>query len=173
MREFPAFAFRVFAYSCAAMPPISFYHLLSTSRERAVPKLMEKALASGARVVVLAGNEAALKTISDALWTADPASFLPHGGTRDGHASEQPIYLTLAEENPNGASILCILDGSSPETMASYAKVLDVFDGTDEAETAAARARWTRYKQAGYALQYVKQQPSGSWKIEMSTEAAA
>jgi DNA polymerase-3 subunit chi len=155
------------------MTTISFYHLLSTSRERAVPKLMEKALASGAKVVILSSTEAQLKTMSDALWSNDAASFLPHGGARDGHAQEQPIYLTLADENPNGAEILCILDGSTPASLTTYTKVLDVFDGSNEEEVAAARTRWAAYKAQGLALQYVKQQPGGSWKIEMTSAAAA
>lgn len=152
---------------------ISFYHLLSTSRERAVPKLMEKALGTGAKVVMLAGNDSVLKSMSDALWSNDPASFLPHGGARDGNASEQPIYLTLAEENPNGADILCILDGSSPASIGSFSKVLDVFDGSKDDEVAGARERWAAYKKQGYALQYVKQQQGGGWKIEMTSDASA
>lgn len=151
---------------------IQFYHLLSTSRERAVPKLMEKALASGAKVVMLAREEATLKRMSDALWTNDPASFLPHGTARDGNAAAQPIYLTTAEDNPGSAEILCILDGSSPTSMGTYSKVLDVFDGSKEDEVAAARQRWTTYKAQGFALQYVKQQPGGGWKVEMTHEAA-
>lgn len=152
---------------------IQFYHLLSTSRERAVPKLMEKALGSGAKVVMLAGSDTVLKAMSDALWSNDPAGFLPHGTGRDGHASEQPIYLTLADENPNGAEILCVLDGSLPASAPTYKKLLDVFDGGNEAEVANARSRWAHYKAAGYALQYVKQQPGGGWKVEMTQDAAA
>lgn len=152
---------------------IQFYHLLSTSRERAVPKLMEKALSSGAKVVMFASADAPLKTMSDALWTVDPASFLPHGSRRDGYVSEQPIYLTSTEENPNDAEILCILDGSSPASITHYSKVLDVFDGSREDEVASARARWASYKSQGFALQYVKQQPGGGWKIEMTSEATA
>jgi DNA polymerase-3 subunit chi len=155
------------------MTTIQFYHLLSTTRERAVPKLMEKALKSGSRVVMLTGNDSILKTMSDALWTSDPASFLPHGSARDGHTAEQPIYLTTTNENPNGAEILCVLDGSLPESVKSYTKLLDVFDGSKEDEVAAARSRWSHYKSQGYALQYVKQQPGGSWKIEMTQDAAA
>ena len=154
------------------MTTIQFYHLLSTSRERAVPKLMEKVLSSGAKAVMLANNEGMLKTMSDALWSNDPDSFLPHGTKRDGHTAEQPIYLTLADENPNGADILCILDGSMPESVAAYGKVLDVFDGNNDADVASARTRWAHYKGKGYALQYVKQQPGGGWKIEMTQDAA-
>lgn len=152
---------------------ISFYHLLSTSRERAVPKLMEKVLASGAKAVLLAGSDTVLKQMSDALWSNDPTSFIPHGGAKDGHASAQPIYLALAEENPNGASILCVLDGSEPASLSTYDKVLDVFDGSNEAEVAAARTRWASYKSQGFSLQYVKQQPNGGWKVEMTSAAAA
>lgn len=154
-------------------PTIQLYHLLSTSRERAVPALMQKVLVSGAKAVMILDNDASLKTMSDALWSTDPASFIPHGGPRDGHESEQPIYLSLTDTNPNGATILCILDGSTPASLATYTKVLDVFDGTNDAAVAAARARWTQYKEQGYALQYVKQQPGGGWKIEAESAAAA
>lgn len=152
---------------------IQFYHLLSTSRERAVPSLMQKVLSSGARAVMILDSDAALKTMSDALWSSDPASFIPHGSLRDGNEALQPIYLSLTDTNPNGADILCILDGSSPASIPQYKKVLDVFDGTNEAAVAAARTRWTQYKSAGYALQYIKQQPGGSWKMEMESAASA
>lgn len=152
---------------------VQFYHLLSTSRERAVPKLMEKALSSGSRVVMLMGSDTALKSMSDALWTANPDGFLPHGSARDGHADEQPIFLTLTEENPNKAEILCVLDGSIPASASGYTKLLDVFDGTNEADVAAARTRWMHYKNNGFTLNYVKQQPGGGWKIEMMHDAAA
>lgn len=145
---------------------VQFYHLLSTSRERAVPKLMEKALGSGARVVMLLPEEAARKQMSDALWTGNPDGFLPHGNAEEAGAGEQPIVLALQESNPNGADILCVLDGSLPEQAAAYAKVLDVFDGADSSAVTAARARWAQYKEKGFALQYVKQQPGGGWKIE-------
>lgn len=153
-------------------PTIQFYHLRSTSRERAVPKLMEKALESGARVLLRAGSEAALKAISEALWVNDPASFIPHGLAREARAAEQPIVLTMSEDNVNAAQILCVLDGVKPESLAGYTKLLDVFDGNNETEVAAARQRWSHYKSQGYALQYVQQQPGGGWKIEMSVEAA-
>ncbi len=148
------------------MTIVQFYHLRSTSRERAVPKLMEKALGSGGRVVMMAASDAALRSMSEALWTNDPNSFLPHGSAREANAEQQPILLTLADENPNNADILCVLDGVSPASLAQYSKVLDVFDGGDEAAVAAARQRWARYKEAGHKLQYVQQQPGGGWKVE-------
>ena len=154
------------------MTTIQFYHLLSTSREWAVPRLMEKALAQGSRVLLRCENEAALKTMSEALWTSDPAGFLPHGNARDAHAEKQPVLLATEETHANGADILCLLDGSVPADPSRYAKVLDVFDGGDEAAVAAARRRWSAYKEQGFALQYVKQQPGGGWKIEQEVKSA-
>ena len=151
---------------------VQFYHLLSTSRERAVPKLMQKVLGTGSKAVMILDSETALKEMSDALWSNDPASFIPHGGPRDGNETLQPIYLTLTDKNPNGADILCVCDGSSPESLAHYAKVLDVFDGTNDDAVKAARVRWAQYKDKGYALQYIKQQPGGSWKMEAEASAA-
>ena len=148
------------------MTTIQFYHLLSTTRERAVPKLMEKALASGSKVVMLFDNDAAMKTMSDALWSANPGGFLPHGTARDAFPEHQPILLSLVDANPGGADILCVLDGSSPASLPSFTKMLDVFDGNDDAAVANARTRWSTYKEQGHSLQYVKQQPGGGWKIE-------
>lgn len=148
------------------MTTIQFYHLLSTSPERAVPKLMEKALATGSKVVMLLPNAAALKTMSDALWSTPADGFLPHGGPSDGRADDQPIYLTTSDENPNHADLLCILGGAIPASLPEYAKVLDIFDGSNEADVQRARERWSTHKAAGHKLQYIKQQPGGGWKIE-------
>lgn len=151
---------------------VQFYHLLTTSPERAIPKLMEKALGANSKVVMLASDEQMMKRVSDALWNSDPNGFLPHGTNKDAHADEQPIYLSLADENPNNADVLIVLDGSLPASVGTYRKVLDVFDGNDEKAVLAARERWTHYKAQGIGLQYVKQQPNGAWKIETESNAA-
>lgn len=137
-----------------------------------MPKLMEKALASGSKVLMLCGSDAAVKSMSDALWNSNPNGFLPHGSSKEAHADLQPILLSVEDAAANGADILCILDGSTPASLPKYSKVLDVFDGSDDAAVAGARQRWSAYKEQGYALQYVKQQPGGGWKIEQEVKAA-
>lgn len=145
---------------------IQFYHLLHTPLMRALPKLMEKMLEQNGRAVVLTDSPASAQALSDALWANDPASFLPNGTARDAMPEEQPIYITWTPENPNGATVLVVTDGSQPEGVDAYGKVLDMFDGTDPAAVAAARTRWSAYKQAGHTLSYIKQQPGGGWKAE-------
>lgn len=146
------------------MTTIQFYHLLSTPLTHALPKLMEKALQAGYRAVIVAGSDTQLAALDDALWTADAASFIPHGSDQDGAPEEQPIYLTLRHEAIDGTGVLVITDGSSCSQPGQYEKILDMFDGHDEAAVEAARTRWKAYREADYPLHYIQQQPGGGWK---------
>ena len=145
------------------MAEISFYHLRSTPLERALPGILERALAAGHRVVVLAGSDERVAHLNDLLWTYDDAAFLPHGSARDGEAERQPIWLTTTDENPNRASMLVLLDGASSARLGEYARACDFFDGNDEAAVAAARGRWKAAKEAGHALVYWEQ-VDGKWQ---------
>lgn len=142
---------------------IQFYHLLHTPLERALPKLVERVLAQNSRALVRTASDAQAEQLCDQLWTHDPNSFLPHGTAKDGHVSEQPVFLTPTRDNPNGSDILIITDGSMAEDAAAFSKVLDMFDGQDENAVAAARVRWAAYKEAGHSIAYNKQQPGGGW----------
>lgn len=144
------------------MTDIRFYHLTTSPLERALPQLMERAAGAGFRVVVKAGSGEAVEKLNALLWSYAPDSFLPHGSAANGHADEQPIWLTDQDENPNAATLLAVTDGSTP-TLDGYARVLDLFDGGDDAAVQAARQRWKTYKDAGHELQYWQQTDSGGW----------
>lgn len=146
------------------MTDIQFYHLLTTPLERALPKLMEKALSAGMRCVVRVDSEATMDRLNDVLWTYQERSFLPHGSAKDTHAQHQPIYITYRDENPNGATLLVITDGSQLDNPESYTKVLDIFNGHDEAAVSNARSRWKHYQTSDHTLSYIKQQEGGGWK---------
>lgn len=145
-----------------------FYHLLSTPLESALPKLLEKALAGGYRALVLTESETQAERLNQWLWSYDPDSFLPHGTAKDGDAAHQPVYLTTKMENPNGAAVLVVTDGSQCDEPAGFERVLDIFDGNDPEATVSARSRWKYYKDAGHDLSYIKQNASGGWdKMEI------
>lgn len=146
------------------MADVDFYHLTASSLDEALPKLLEKLLSSGARGVVLAGSKERAEHLDALFWTYRPDAFLPHGGARDGHAADQPIWLTDKDENPNGATILVLIDGRVPATLDGYQRCLDLFDGRDEDALAAARARWQSFKAQGHALTYWSQTPEGGWR---------
>jgi len=140
---------------------IGFYHLSSTALERSLPKLLERGLTQGYRIVVRAASPERVEQLSATLWTYDEASFLPHGSARDGNAAMQPIWLTHSSENPNGASMLVLVDGVEAEDLGSYARCADLFDGNDPGAIEAARSRWRRAREAGHTLTYWQQTISG------------
>lgn len=143
------------------MTEIGFYHLDRTPLERALPKLLERGLAAGFRILVVAGSAERVEHLDAALWTYDDASFLPHGSRRDGEAARQPIWLAASDENANGADMLVLADGAASARLGEYRRCLDLFDGRDEAALAAARERWRLAKAAGHALTYWQQTASG------------
>ena len=145
------------------MAEIGFYHLDRMPLEEALPKLLEKAYGSGARMVLRAPDPAAVERLNRLLWTFNASSFLPHGSAADGWAEEQPIYLTAKDENPNGADILVQVEGAEAGDLASYRRVLDLFDGSNAEALAAARIRWRAYKDAGHVLNYWQQKLQGGW----------
>lgn len=146
------------------MTEIGFYHLQRTGLERALPKLLEKALERGMRAVVLAGSEERVEALNAALWTYEQRSFLPHGSARDGFAEEQPVYLAATEENPNGATLLILVDGMEAAGLGEYERCLDLFDGNDGDAVTAARERWTKAKEAGHTVAYWQQDEQGRWR---------
>lgn len=143
------------------MAEIGFYHLLATPLERALPRLLERAISQGYRIVVRAGSTERVEHLNALLWTFDDASFLPHGAARDGNAASQPIWLTERVENPNGATMLVLVDGVEADDLEGFARCADMFDGNDRAAVEAARQRWRRARDAGHTLTYWQQTPSG------------
>ena len=143
------------------MTEIRFYHLSSISLEQSLPKFLERAWIQGHRIVVRATSPERVEHLNAILWTYEEASFLPHGSMRDGNAATQPIWLTHRGENPNGATLLIVVDGVEAADIASYARCTDLFDGNDAGSLEAARARWRRARDAGHALTYWRQTTSG------------
>jgi DNA polymerase III subunit chi len=132
-----------------------------TPLERALPRLLERALKDGYRILLMAGSTERVEHLNQLLWTFDDASFLPHGSARDGHADRQPIFLTAAEGNPNQASMLVLVDGARSSAVGGFKRVCDMFDGNDDAAVEAARGRWREAKAAGHQLTYWEQTGSG------------
>ncbi len=145
------------------MTKVSFYHLTTAPLEQALPILLEKSLQAGLRVVLMAGSRERVAHLDAHLWTFDPASFIPHGSGRDGMESQQPIFLTDADENPNNAELLVLTDGVTSRHLSDFARCLNLFDGQDEAAVAQARAYWKEWNVAGHELIYYQQTDRGGW----------
>ena len=146
------------------MAEILFYHLTHSSLEQNLPDLLEKTLARGWRALVRFGSPAGLAALDDRLWTWRDDAFLPHGTAAAGRAAEQPVYLTLGEENPNEATVLMLVDGAraTPAEMAGFERTCLIFDGGDERAVATARDDWRSVRAAGLPAVYWAQE-RGRW----------
>jgi DNA polymerase III subunit chi len=146
------------------MTEIFFYHLQRQPIERVLPQLLERSYERGWRVVVQAASDERLDALDALLWTYRDDNFLPHGTTREPDPAAQPILLTTAEHNPNGATVRFLIDGvPMPADAESYDRIVLLFDGEDDDALAAARAHWNEAKTQGFAVTYWQPDEQGRW----------
>lgn len=141
-----------------------FYHLERAPVERILPELLEKTLAKGWRAEVRTGSQEGLDQLNTLLWTYRPDSFLPHGTVKDGSAAEQPVLLTVDQENLNQADVLFLIDGAPPGDVSPYKRCITIFDGRDEEALTQARAFWSQSKADGSPVTYWQQSDRGKWE---------
>jgi DNA polymerase III subunit chi len=159
------------------MVEISFYHHQTRTIEDTLPKLLEVSLSRGWRVVVQAASPQRLDALDQHLWAYKLESFLPHGTARDASPETQPIYLTCADDNPNGADVRFFVEGAQISPVLSGAgapktRAVLLFNGENPDELANARAQWKELRDAGQTLVYQQQDESGRW-IEKAREPKA
>ena len=150
------------------MTEISFYHLTVSNIESALPKLLERVIASGKRALVRVESEERVGILNSKLWTYDQSSFLPHGTIKEGKADSQPIWITEKHENPNKSDVLVVLDGDETPDLDDFERCLEVFNGADDAAVDVARARWRHYTNSGYTITYWQQSSEGRWETKNS-----
>jgi DNA polymerase-3 subunit chi len=147
------------------MTEMLFYHLQRQPLERVLPTLLERSIERGWRAVVQAPSEERVDALDAHLWTFRDESFLPHGTWRDAEASEQPILLTIHDDNPNGAAVRFLIDGTPvPADLRGYDRIVVLFDGEDPEAVAAARERWSEGKAQGFEVTYWQTDDQGRWQ---------
>lgn len=139
---------------------VSFYQLLKTPLEKALPKLVEKIYQNGYRVLIVCDTQERVEMLNNVLWTFSPGAFIPHGC--EGDAKRQPIWLTTELTNANNANLVIITNGMFVPGD-SFEKCLDIFDGNDETSLKNARSRYADYKNAGFKMAFWQQNETGAW----------
>ena len=146
------------------MTEVLFYHLQNAPLEQVLPQLLERSLERGWRAIVRAGGPERLDALNNVLWTYSDDSFLPHGTKDDGPPALEPVFLTVEDDNPNGANVLFVVDGAAPGDIGPYERCVLMFDGRDEAALAAAREHWKTLKAEGHEATYWQQSEQGRWE---------
>lgn len=145
------------------MSEVSFYQLQLQPLEVALPKLLARVLEAGLRAVIRIASEERLASLDQALWADDPDSFLAHGAKDTPQPENQPIYLTLEDDNPGGANVLVLVDGRMSDDLSGYDRCLYMFDGRSEELKEQARLDWQTFKDAGHEVTYWRQTDAGGW----------
>ncbi len=147
------------------MTELLFYHLDRRPVEAVLPQLLEKSLARGWRVVVQSSSEERVEALDAHLWAYRDDSFLPHGTFRESLAGEQPVLLTVHDDNPNRATVRFLIDRAAPPADAqAYERLVVLFDGADEEALAEARDLWRAKKADGFEVTYWQCDESGRWQ---------
>ena len=147
------------------MAEVLFYHLTRSTMEDALPQLLAKTLERGWRAVLQAVTLERIDALDEHLWTFRDESFLPHGKAGGSRDADQPLLLTISDDNPNRANVRFYVEGAVPEgALDGYDRCVVMFDGEDEAQLTAARAVWKALKGGEHALTYWQQTPERRWK---------
>jgi DNA polymerase-3 subunit chi len=146
------------------MTEVLFYHLERQTLEAVLPGLLERCIERKWRVVVQAGSEERVAALDTHLWTYRDESFLPHGTKRDGALAAQPVWLTVADDNPNAATVRFLVDGAPLPALDGYERVVCIFDGNDAAALDDARSAWRAVKAQGADATYWRQGEDGRWQ---------
>ena len=142
---------------------VDFYHLTVAPIDRVLPRIAERVLADGGRLLIVA-DQARLPALDKLLWTWRADSFLPHdcaGGDRD---ADQPILLSADTRAANTARNIAIADGAWRDAA------LD-FDRAHMSQSVCSRPEcvaWAQSKVAGFTNETATYYPFGVYKKSVS-----
>ena len=139
---------------------VDFYHLAQSPLERVLPRICEKVLLDGERLLVVAETEL-LADLDSQLWSYGRDAFLPHGRSDRPGAEMQPVLLSDKVEPANGANNVALADGRWREEALGFSRAFYLFD-SGYLDTA--RGTWRALKdREGVERRYWKQDERGKW----------
>ncbi len=128
------------------------FHCNAPDRLAYCCRLLRKAVAGGARVVVT-GSPETLAQLDELLWTFSPTDFVPHCQI-DSEAdlvAASPVILALMIESAPHQQVLVNLGQSVPDGFERFERVIEIV-GLEDDERQFARARWKHYTERGHAI---------------------
>jgi len=138
---------------------VDFYHLTRQPVTQVVPRLAERVVASGRRLLIVSSDAAQRSALDQRLWDYAADSFLPHAQSGEGDDSVQPVLIAPVPAAGNGARCILIADGLWRDEALAFDRAFHLFD---EASILAARAAWKELgAHAGVERRYWKQGERG------------
>jgi DNA polymerase-3 subunit chi len=138
---------------------VDFYHLATAPIERVLPRICERLLEDGQRLLIVA-DAGLLGQLDTQLWSYSRDAFLPHGRSDKAGAEAQPILLGTATDPRNGATNIALADGVWRQEALEFARTFYFFDNAHLEE---ARKAWRMLGEQECQRRYWKQGERGKW----------
>jgi DNA polymerase III subunit chi len=132
------------------MTEVVFY-THAADRLRTICQISAKALAGRRRVMILTPGASVTEDVSLLLWKVPATGFSPHCRSSDPLAAVTPIIVDHLSEPMVHDDVLINLCDDTPACFSRFRRMVEVV-GLDDAERAAARARFKFYRDRGYEI---------------------
>jgi DNA polymerase III subunit chi len=128
------------------------FHFNASDKVGHACRLLRKAVASGAKVVVTA-DSALLRDLDVALWTFGPLEFVPHCLNTSSAAvlAASPVVLAESPQAAPHQHVLVNLGASVPDGFERFERLIEVVT-VQEDDRQSGRRRWKHYADRGYAI---------------------
>ena len=141
---------------------VDFYHLSATPIDRVLPRIAERVLADGERLLVVEADEGRRDALDRALWTYAPDSFLPHGLAGVGDEAAQPVLIAPDPAPANAARNVLLAGGRWRDEALAFDRAFLFFDDERVAE---ARAAWRDLSAREDVVRaFWRQKEAGGWE---------
>jgi len=130
---------------------IRFAKLERQEKAKLLCQLTETYFTQRVRVLISVQDDNQAVALDRFLWTWDKGTFLPHSfynGSVD--CLEEPIVISVRENNPNGASVLIMGQACSLEFIRQFDLAIDFAEVYDKQLADQARERFRNYRNAGF-----------------------
>jgi DNA polymerase-3 subunit chi len=140
---------------------VDFYHLTAQPLDRVLPRIAERVVETGGRLLIVAESGDQRSALDRLLWTYNPESFLPHAEA-GGDDAVQPVLIAATPEPANSARNVALADGVWREEALGFDRAFHFFDADRISE---ARAAWKALADRdGIERRYWKQNDEGRWE---------
>ena len=128
------------------------FHFNTPDKTAYVCRLLRKAVARGAKVVVTAEAQE-LQALDVALWTFAPLDFVPHcrDSAQAAMLASSPVLLTQAVPAAWHQQVLINLGDEVPDGFERFERLIEIV-GVQDDDRVQARGRWKHYADRGYAI---------------------
>jgi DNA polymerase III subunit chi len=138
---------------------VDFYQLSATPLERVLPRICERLLETGERLLIVVQPEQ-LDRLDQLLWTYKADSFLPHARAGADAPERQPILLAPEAKGSNDARNIALADGRWRDEALQFDRTFYFFDSNGAEE---ARQAWRQLGgREGLERRYWRQE-NGKW----------